>query len=154
MSIEPWQDEAVIRHSQHLLHSFKHWTGNDLLDVSGSPTEIAAALFAAPICLVSHGTEADPIFNYGNRQALALWELSWEQFTQMPSRYTAEPMVQAERDRLLATTATQGWSNFSGIRITSTGKRFEVQDGIIWNVLDQQHQHCGQAAVYSQYEFL
>ncbi len=36
--------------------------------------------------MVSHGTESDPIFNYGNRKALELWELSWDDFIEMPSK--------------------------------------------------------------------
>jgi MEKHLA domain len=150
----PWQEKEIIRHSQRLLHSFKHWTGNSLLDVSGTPEEIAQALFEAPFVLVSHGTEANPIFNYANRKALELWELSWEEFTKMPSRKTAEEVVQAERDRLLLEAATKGFSYFSGVRITSTGKRFEIKDGILWNLLDEYNQRCGQAAVHSQCKFI
>lgn len=63
----PWQQEAVIRQSQRLLHSFQHWTGGSLLDVSGSLVEIAQQLFEAPFVLVSHGTEPDPVFNYMNQ---------------------------------------------------------------------------------------
>jgi hypothetical protein len=150
----PWQQEAIINHSQHLMYSFKHWTGHSLLDVSGTPKEIAQALFEAPFVLVSHGTESDPIFNYGNRKALELWELSWSEFTKMPSRQSAEEVVQEERDRLLAEAATKGFSNFSGVRITSTGKRFQIKDGILWNLLNEHNQHCGQAAVYSKCKFI
>ncbi|MCV3215089.1 MEKHLA domain-containing protein [Plectonema radiosum NIES-515] len=150
----PWQQEAIIHHSQRLMYSFKHWTGRCLLDVSGTPKEIAQALFEAPFVLISHGIEADPIFNYGNRKALQLWELSWSEFTKMPSRQSAEEVVQEERDRLLAEAATKGFSNFSGVRITSTGKQFQIQDGILWNLLNEQNQHCGQAAVYSKCKFI
>jgi hypothetical protein len=150
----PWQQKAVIRHSQRLIHSFQHWTGRSLLNTNGSPEEIAQQLFEAPFVLVSHGMETDPIFNYGNRRALELWELFWEEFTRMPSRKTAEPMVQEERVRLLVETATKGFSNFSGVRISSTGKRFQIEDGIIWNILDDHNQRCGQAAVYSKCKFI
>ncbi|PMB05234.1 MEKHLA domain-containing protein [Fischerella thermalis CCMEE 5198] len=150
----PWQQETVIRHSLRLLRSFEYWTGRSLLDVNGSAQEIAQAMFAAPFALVSHGTEPDPIFNYGNRKALELWELSWQDFTKMPSRKTAEEVVQQERSRLLAETASKGFSNFSGVRISSTGKRFYIKDGILWNLLDENDRYCGQAAVYSNYEFM
>ena len=149
----PWQQQAIISHSQRLLHSFQHWTGRSLLDVNGSSVEIAQALFEAPFVLVSHGTEPDPIFNYGNRKALELWQFSWDDFTQMPSRKCVEPVIQEERDRLLAEAATKGFSYFSGIRITSTGQRFQIEDGILWNVLDEQRR-CGQAAVYSKCKFI
>lgn len=157
MSIDsklPWQDETIIRHSQRLLFSFQHWTKRSLLDVEGSPTEISQKLFEAPFVLVSHGTEADPIFNYGNQMALEFWQINWDDFTKMPSRYTAEAIEQAERDRLLTNTRIKGFSNWQGVRIASTGKRFFIKNGIIWNVLDEQNQICGQAAVYSDYTLL
>jgi MEKHLA domain len=150
----PWEQETIIIHSQRLIKSFHDWTGNLLLDVDGSPEEVAQKLFTAPFVLVSHGTEPDPIFNYGNHKALELWELTWEEFTKMPLRKTAEEILQPERDRLLKSVALQGFSHFSGVRITSTGKRFHIQDGIIWNLFDEQDQFCGQAAVYSQCTFI
>jgi hypothetical protein len=151
---EPWQQPDIIAHSQLLLHSFQHWTGRALLAVTGSPIEQAQKLFEADFVLVSHGTEADPIFNYGNRQALTLWELSWPAFVQMPSRQTAEPMLREDRQRLLTETAAKGFGEFSGVRISSTGKRFKIKRGLLWNVIDAQSRYCGQAATYNDFEFL
>lgn len=85
----PWQQQAIIHHTQRLLHSFEHWMGRSVLDVAGSKTTITQMVFEAPFVLVSHGTQAEPILNYGNRRALELWEISWEDFTRMPSRKTA-----------------------------------------------------------------
>lgn len=151
----PWQQEAVIRQSQRLLHSFQHWTGRSLLDVNGSPEEIAQQLFEASFVLVSHGTEPDPIFNYGNRKALELWELSWDEFTRMPSRKTVAAVEQEERDRVLAEAVTKGFvTNYVGVRTSSSGKRFYIEDTILWNVLDEQNQRSGQAAVFSKGRFI
>ncbi len=148
----PWQQDIIIKHSQRLLKSFENCTGNILLSVTGNPAEIAEALFAAPFVLVSHGMEADPILNYGNRTALELWELDWENFTKTPSRYTAEPIAREEREQMLNEAKTKGFiSNYRGIRISSTGKRFFIEDGIIWNVFDEQQQKCGQAATFSHW---
>lgn len=70
----------------------------------------------------------------------------------MSSRSPFEPTKQAERDRLLEQTQTQGFSsNYRGVRTSSTGKRFFVENVTIWNVLDEQNQMCGQAAVFSHY---
>ncbi|WP_193195456.1 MEKHLA domain-containing protein [Nostoc sp. MG11] len=152
----PWQQEAIIRHSQRLMSSFQHLIGDSLLNINASsPQEKAQALFEAPFVLVSHGIESDPIFNYGNRKALELWELSWEEFIRMPSRKSAEEVVQEERDRLLAEAATKGFiSNYSGIRISGNGKRFYIEDTILWNVLDKQNHYCGQAAFFSKWKYL
>ncbi len=93
----PWQQSDVLKHVQRLLRSFHHWTGRSLLDAEGTPADTAQKLFEAPFVIVSHGTQPDPILNYGNRKALELWEMNWEQFTQTPSRCTAEPIERQER---------------------------------------------------------
>ncbi|AOY78669.1 MEKHLA domain-containing protein [Moorena producens JHB] len=148
----PWQQDAVIRQSQRLINSFHHWTGRSLIDISGSPMEIAQALFEAPFAVLSHNTESDPILNYGNRKALELWEMDWNQFTRLPSRYSAEPMEREERLRLLNQVTTQGYiNNYQGVRISSTGKRFQISDVIVWNLIDEENNYCGQGATFSQW---
>jgi hypothetical protein len=75
----PWKNPQVIQHSQRLLRSFHHWTGRSLLNRASlnfsalsvkKLKRMAQDLFEAPFVVVSHGTEADPVFNYGNQQAL------------------------------------------------------------------------------------
>lgn len=61
----------------------------------------AQALFDAPSVVVSHQTQADPVLCYGNKRALALWEMDLPTLTSTPSRLTAEPVERAERQRLL-----------------------------------------------------
>lgn len=154
-TLPPWQQERVMLHSQRLLRSFQYWTATPLLSVVGSTVEIAQALFEAPFVVVSHGTEADPVLNYGNRMALRLWEMDWQQLTSIPSRYTAEPMERSQRERLLAQAKQQGYINdYRGIRISSTGKRFWIENVVIWDVLDEENRCCGQAASFSQWQFI
>ena len=115
----------------------------------------ARALFAAPFVLVSHGTEEDPVLNYGNRMALELWEMTWEQLTRTPSRVTAESVNQAERERMLARVAARGFiDDYRGVRISNTGRRFLVEDAIVWNVVDAKNKKRGQAATFSRWSFL
>lgn len=142
----------IVTWSQLLLDSFRRWTGRDLMPRTGSPEEQAQALFAAPFVVVSHDTQPDPILNYGNQQALDLWELSWAQLTSTPSRLTAEPMNRDERARMLAVAEKQGYySGYRGIRISSTGKRFLVEDATVWNVVDNQGVRLGQAATFARW---
>lgn len=148
----PWQQEAVIRHSLQLVHSFQHWTGHTLIDTNDSAILVAQRLFEASFVLVSHRTESEPIFNYANRKALELWQLDWEAFTNLPSRCSAEPVEQKEREHMLAQAKNQGFiSSYQGIRISSTGERFRIEDGIIWNVLDEELRPCGQAATFNRW---
>ncbi|MEL6461080.1 MAG: MEKHLA domain-containing protein [Cyanobacteria bacterium J06621_15] len=150
----PWEQVTVLHHSQLMMSSYQRWTGQTLLNAAGSPKEIAQALFEADFVLVSHGTEADPIYSYANYKALQLWQLNWEDFTSMPSRKSAEELVQEERNKLLAETEAKGLSHYSVVRLNSKGKRFQIEDGIIWNLLDKDNNYCGQAAIFSHYRFL
>lgn len=152
---EAWKDPAMVQWIQLLLDSYRRWTGRELLPRAGSPEEQAAVLFAAPFAVASHGTEADPILNYGNRMTLELWELSWEQFTRTPSRLTAEPVNRAERERMLAQAAARGFiDDYRGVRISSTGRRFLVEDALVWNVVDAVGKKLGQAATFARWKFL
>lgn len=152
MSIGSWSHPLVVVWSQLLLDSFHRWTGRELLTRTGSPEEQARALFAASFVVVSHGIESDPILNYGNQLALDLWELSWMQFTRTPSRLTAEPMNRDERARMLAAAGAQGYfAGYRGIRISSTGKRFLVEDATVWNVVDASGARVGQAAMFARW---
>jgi len=144
-----------VAHSQLLLNSYRRLIGTDLIERSGSLAEQDQRLFAAPFVVVSHGIQADPILNYGNQAALDLWELNIERFTQMPSRLTAEPMHRDERARLLERTTRDGYvDDYSGIRISSTGRRFFLPQATVWNLIDEHGVYAGQAATFRDWQFL
>ena len=147
-----WTRPSVVAWSKQVLDSFRHWTGRDLLVRSGSIEDQAHSLFAAPFVVVSHGTEPDPILNYGNQAALDLWEMTWEKLTRTPSRHTAEPVHQDERARMLRLVEEQGfYDRYRGVRISATGRRFLVEDAIVWTVLNEREERIGQAATFSRW---
>ncbi|HEX5398291.1 MAG TPA: MEKHLA domain-containing protein, partial [Verrucomicrobiae bacterium] len=122
-----WQTDFVIAHTQVLARSFGKWTGRDLLPGIFNPAGLARYVFEAPFVVVSHGTEADPVLNYGNAAALALWEMSWEELTHTPSRLTAEAPNREERARLLAAVTKRGFiDDYAGVRISKGGRRFRI----------------------------
>jgi MEKHLA domain len=109
-----------------------------------------AALWAAPQAVVAHGTEADPIFFFGNRAALDLFETAPEEFSVMPSRLSAEAPLRAERATFLARVAEHGFvDDYSGVRISAGGRRFTIHGGIVWNLVDAAGQIHGQAATFA-----
>lgn len=141
-----------VEHVQLLLDSFARLLGRELIARDGSATEQATRLFQAPFMVVSHGTEVDPVLNYGNAAALALWEMSWDELTRTPSRLTAEPVHRDERARLLARTREHGFvDDYSGIRISKTGRRFRIEQAIVWNLTDESGGHRGQAATFDRW---
>ena len=119
------------------------------------PAELAQRVFEAPFVLVSHGTEADPILNYGNAAALALWEMTWEELTRTPSRLTAEAPNREERARLLDAVTRRGFiDDYSGVRISKSGRRFRISRATVWNLLTETNQPCGQAAMFDKWELV
>ena len=143
---------SLIEHCQYLLNSFKALTGRDLIDRSPSIKIQANNLFHANFVMVSHDTQPDPVFNYGNQTALDLWEFDWEDFLQLPSRLSAEPMAQIDRDRLLLEVQNNGYiQNYRSIRISRTGQRFWIENATIWTVTDRHGKDIGQAATFSNW---
>lgn len=152
---EPWREPEWIAHTQILLDSFRRLLRRELIDRSGTPEDQSRRLFEAPFVVVSHGTEADPILNYGNQTALSLWEMGLPALLATPSRLTAEPAHRDERARLLELTSRQGYCDeYSGIRISATGKRFRIQNAIVWNLHDGEERRVGQAATFDSWEFV
>lgn len=125
--------------------SFARLTGRPLL----GPGE---TLWDAPRAIVAHGTEADPIFFYGNRLALGLFELSAGDFARLPSRLSAEPLLREERQTLLERVSRDGFiDDYAGIRISSTGRRFRIEQATVWNLVDAEGRLHGQAATFDRW---
>ena len=150
-----WESEATIAHAECLVRSLRHWTGEDLVAGVEDPRELSRIVFESSFVLVSHGIEVDPVLNYGNQSALELWDVSWEEFTKMPSRLTAEAPNREERAGLLERVTRDGFiSNYSGIRIGRTGQRFRIENATVWNLLSADGRACGQAAMFHHWTFV
>ncbi len=153
--VVPLDNTLLIEHVQRLLDSYRHWTGRELIPVGRLPEEPAKALFYQPFVVLSHGTQEDPILNYGNQVALALWEMTWEEFTSMPSSLTAEPINRVERARLLSQVMRYGYiDDYRGVRISKSGRRFLVEKATVWNILYANGRYVGQAATFDHWNYL
>jgi hypothetical protein len=155
MGTDWWTEPEQIEWTQRLLAAFHHWTGRELIARIGTADDQATALFDAPFVVVSHGDQRDPILNYGNRVALDLWEMTWDEFRRTPSRLTAESINQAERARMLAEAQAHGYiADYRGVRISKTGRRFLVEHALVWNILSAEGKMIGQAATFSRWKRL
>lgn len=138
-----------------ILDSFETWLQRPLLARTGTPQDDADRLYHAPFVVVSHGTEPDPLLCYGNAMALSLWEMDVKTLCRTPSRLTAEPVHRDERARLLARTTNHGYvDDYQGIRISSTGRRFRIEQALVWNVVTSDGSVRGQAATFAAYHYL
>ena len=152
-----WKEKQhwLVERGTVLLRSHHYWTGRHLIEPSGESAADARALFEAPFVVVSGGAEEDQMLNYANLTALGLWEMNWETLVKTPSRHTAETMHRDERAAFLRRVRERGFiDDYSGIRISSTGRRFRIRQATVWNVLDAAGTYAGQAATFSSWEFL
>jgi hypothetical protein len=155
MKLEIWQQPEIINQTQLILNSYKKLLGKELIDRTGTELEQSQRLFQSPFAVFSHNTETDPIYNYANQIGLDLWEMSWDELCQTPSRTTTEPLLREERQKLLDETTKKGYfTNYEGVRISRTGKRYKISDITVWNLTDNDQNYCGQAATFSQWILL
>jgi MEKHLA domain len=144
-------------HREHLSIVFanlKQFTGVDLIQEYGLSLDILGEqVFNVDFYLLSHDCAADPILNYGNRRVLELWEISWAELTQMHSRETAKSSDRASRSAVMEQVAAQNYvREYSGVRVSKTGREFRILDVTIWNLFTSDRQPYGQAAWFKTYE--
>ncbi|MEW2501052.1 MEKHLA domain-containing protein [Amycolatopsis sp. CA-161197] len=136
--------------AQLLVDSYRRVVGTPLIDATA---DAAHHLYAdAPFGLLAHDTSDDPRFTYANLVAQHAFELDWTEFRGMPSRLSAEPDRQEDRDALVEAVTTHGFvTGYRGRRIAKSGRRFWIEDVTMWNLIDDTGVKRGQAAVFGRY---
>ena len=153
MSFVTNNSPALKQHLTRLLNSFEQLLKRKLLETK--PQTLVEQINNAPFVLLSHDTQADPVFNFANKKGLTLFEYNWEEFTSTPSRFSAEAFNREERQRLLTLVNKQGYiDHYSGVRISKSGKRFLINNAIVWNIYDENGDYYGQAAVFDNWQYL
>jgi hypothetical protein len=153
----PWLTPGKQHLARCILSSFERAFGRPLLaggDGAGSP-HAPQELFAADTVVLAHDGSTDPALIYANAAALQLWERSWAEMIGMPSRLTAEPQERAGRARMLATALQEHASEgYTGVRISKSGRRFQIHNARLWTLWGPGDQPCGQAAAFSSWWWL
>ncbi|AYG69216.1 MULTISPECIES: MEKHLA domain-containing protein [unclassified Rhizobium] len=133
-----------------LTDSFRRIVGVALVDEGSVPDWLYRD---APFVVVAHNTDADPRFVYANKAAQNCFEYPWDEFVTLPSRLSAELPDRAERQRLLDAVTSNGFiSDYRGLRIAKSGRRFWIEDGIVWQLVDRDGNLRGQAATFSKWK--
>lgn len=150
--MEPWTDDELRTRARWILRSYRHWAGEELIDVAAAAddAERARALFGAPVAVLAHDGRSDPLCIYMNAAALAEFELTPAQAASFRTRETAAPKDRAERSVALAGVAEAGLvRGYRGVRVSASGRRFRLDDGRIWTLLDDGGLIVGQAAAFA-----
>ena len=141
--MSPHADHAIYA---LLSESYRRLTGTPLVPAGCG----AAWLYReAPFALLAHDTSPDPRFIYANLTAQACFEYSWSEIIGLPSHLSAVPADRCERQQLLDTVRRDGlMRGYHGVRIAKSGRRFRIEEGIVWQLTDEWGVDCGQAALF------
>jgi PAS domain-containing protein len=106
----------------------------------------------SPVCVLAHNTDPDPHFIYANKTAQGCFGYSLAEFLALPSRLSAEAPDRAERQRLLDQVAAHGFATgYSGIRIKKSGRRFRIEDGVLWQLRPRYGSLRGVAVTFAKW---
>ncbi|GAA3103402.1 MEKHLA domain-containing protein [Rhizobium viscosum] len=132
-----------------LVGSFRRVVGRELLEKNRGPEWLYGN---APFAIVAHNADAEPVFVYANATAQRRFGYSWSEFTRLKARLSTGPDERGERARLLDAITRNGFmTDYCGLRVTKSGSRFRVEDGIVWQLKDRRGVGHGQAAMFSKW---
>ena len=150
-----YKDSFLQQWCIFLLDSYSKFYGEELVSRTENPEEQLKIVDQADFVILSHGTEPSPILNFGNKKTLNLWKLDWQTFTSTPSKETAENAYREEREKMLKDVEEQNFTtDYKGIRISSEGERFVIENVKVWNIFNTENERIGQAASFKEWEFL
>ena len=130
-----------------IAESYERLLGRPLVEPG---SDVVLALWRAPQVILAHGTQADPIFFFGNLAALDCFETELDTLLAMPSRLSAEVPLRDERQALLDRVAAHGFfDDYAGVRISAKGRRFHIERAVVWNVSYGAGERMGQAAMFT-----
>ena len=138
-------DRKVVALTKQIVDSYQRVVGHRLIDApdDSADVQIASALYELPAVVLSHDGAADPTFTFANLAGQRLFEYSWDEFLTLRSHQSAEPEHRSNRAGMLERAARDGYiSDYCGVRISGSGKRFEIKDAIIWNVVRRSREFC------------
>ena len=158
-----WLTAAAITSACRILDSHQRVFERPLIaEPAGGlvPLQRAQALFSSERLVLAHDgadptSDPGPRLIYANRAALRLWRRPWRAMVGMPSRLTAELGERAERAQALGRAQGLGAiSDYAGIRVDSSGRRFRIEGARLWTLLDEQGRPQGQAASFARWWWL
>ena len=147
----PWLSPQLLGLTALLLESHQRLFQRPLVRSTGIRLA-AQELFVLDQVVLCHDGSEDPRFLYANRAALQLFSRNWEQMVGMPSRLSASANQRLSRSEQLELARRQDkLENYSGVRVNSQGRRFQIRGARIWSLIDQERHYSGQAACFSQW---
>jgi len=101
--------------------------------------------------ILSHGTQVDPVYNYGNTAGLELFEQTLERLCETPSRFSTVPRLMGDRRESIKNIERAGYGTIQrAIRVSARGSLFCTADILVWTIKDDENRRIGLAALYDR----
>lgn len=127
------------------------WIQSKLSSHASSPETAKQLHYNQRFGVLSHGTQPDPIYNYGNIASLELFEQTLENLCKTPSRYSTIPELMEDRSNLIEDIETQGYGLIDkAIRVSAKGNLFLIHQILVWTVFSDDNERLGLAAIYDR----
>jgi len=139
------KESACNPQIRELLESYQAALGEPLVDCKG---DVTSKVWNLNFPLIMHDNTIDPKFNYANKAAQNLFEYEENEILGLPSRLSAPADQQKARKVIMEKLKKDSFiTNYSGTRVTKTGKLFQIVNATIWNTYNQDRIFSGQAAL-------
>ena len=143
------------QHVHNVLRSYYNLLGHKFENLNLEEPTLGEVILHSEWVVISHGNGPDPLFNYGNKKALSLFEVTLNELKKIRSRNSAEITFQSDREVFMQQVRDKGFATgYSGVRISATGKRFEIKNVTVWNVTDEKGDPAGQAACFKDWDYI
>jgi PAS domain-containing protein len=135
-----------------LVSSYRRYVGAEPAFLAGGEATPDWLYERSSHCVLAHDIGSVPRFIYANRAAQRCFEYDWDEIVGLPSHLSAEPGDRDERQRLLDAVARDRFATgYSGLRIAKSGRRFWIEDGVLWQLVDGGGVVRGQAASFGRW---
>jgi len=148
------QAEDTPSHISILNSCLQKLSGKGIYERMGLSAETSTYLEVCQnkrFALISHTTEMDPIFNYGNEAVLNAFARSYDELCVIPSRLSAVAGTDDHhlRTKLMHKVTNDGYvEGASGIRIRGDRQFLRFVDAVVWNCHDENGEYYGQACFF------
>lgn len=109
-------------------------------------------LYDAPVCVLAHDADVDPLFVYANRAAQRRFGYALEEMIGLPSRLSADSEHREGRREAFESLRRMGViTGYRGLRVAKDGRRFWIENATLWNLVDERGRYRGQAAAFTRW---
>jgi hypothetical protein len=154
----PWADEVSNLLLGLVGISHKKYLARPLLEPEPSEEQRAAAIWEAPFVLMVHDDSEACLLEYGNRAAMALFEMEYLDFFGTSSFALVHPDAEVQQEWIWSLRdAEERFEKYVVVPrlrlMAASGRALVARDALVFRVDSLEDEPIGQAVVFSKWQF-